>query len=78
LCDILEIDIGQAHRAYDDTVATVQIFQKCCEKITALPTPQKNALGFLWNRFDTPQSQWYREYFGWKNTLLQTDFQDII
>gem|GEM_PF-2643650 len=56
----------------------MQIFQKCSEKISALPIPEKNVLGFLWGRFSTPQSQWYRAYFGWDNTLSQTDFQDTI
>jgi len=60
---MLEIEIGQAHRAYDDTLVTIQIFQKCSEKIRTLPSIHQQALAYLFARFDTPQSQWYRNYF---------------
>lgn len=47
LCEVFKIDLLSAHRAIDDTLATVEVFRCLIEKLQWLPREQKNIIASL-------------------------------
>lgn len=75
LCDSLEIPLQDAHRALDDTIATVKLFEKLVSLFSKLPKKKQEVLTFLFSLWENPSFWYYRDLFWfWKNTLEQEDF----
>lgn len=55
LCDVLNIKLENAHRAIDDTLATVKVFQKLIGKLQKLP---KDMLKISYEYFSICQDVW--------------------
>ncbi len=52
LCEVFDISLESAHRALDDTLATLQVFQKLIEKFQNL---SQTELSFVWYYFSQSQ-----------------------
>lgn len=73
LCEALDIKLLWAHRALDDTIATVKLFEKIFEKFQKLTNSKKELLNFIFSKSDSPSYRYYKNYFSFDNLAINED-----
>lgn len=73
LCEALNIELLWAHRALDDTIATVKLFEKIFEKFQKLPNSKKELLNFIFSKSDIPSYCYYKNYFSFENEVINEE-----
>ncbi len=63
LCESFWIDMWESHRAFDDTKATLQLFQYFTKQFRELWEKQKQLLADVFSKSYDPTFAFYREYF---------------
>lgn len=73
LCESLEIPMGAAHRASDDTLATILLFQKITSLFQKLPKSQKEVLGYIFFLSGNASFSWYHHYFWFSKEIISQE-----
>lgn len=63
LCESLWIELLWAHRALDDTIGTVKLFEKITQKFHTLAQNKKELLHVLFQKSNAKSFEYYREFF---------------
>lgn len=63
LCESFSIDLQDAHRALDDTKATIALFQVITQKFLQLSQDKKDILNFIFSKSHTQAFSFYKNYF---------------
>lgn len=73
LCEALGIELIWAHRALDDTIATVKLFEKIFKSFQKLPNSKKELLNFIFSKSDSSNYKYYKNYFSFETLTISED-----
>ncbi len=80
LCLYLKIKLEWAHRALNDTLATIKVFEKFLKIISKMTKEKKDILNFLFSKSKAKEIIWLKNYFFWENGeyINEVEFIKII
>ncbi|MDD5770345.1 MAG: helicase C-terminal domain-containing protein [Candidatus Gracilibacteria bacterium] len=63
LCESLDLELTDAHRALGDTIGTIKLFKELFKKFTGLEKEKKELLNFLFSKSNSKSFKYYKDLF---------------
>lgn len=76
LCESLDIKLVDAHRALDDTLWTIKLFEKITNNFKILDENKKNLLNYIFSKSNDKSFEYYKKLFLFESNVI--NFDDFI
>lgn len=78
ICESLNINLEWAHRAINDTIATVKVFENIIKKIKDFSSEKKQVLNYIFSRSNQKEFKYYKTLLWFEENILWDDFINIL